>query len=63
MPTRTCPDCSVTLQRVDYSAGPHNESIRIDDPDADGLLGVVGGNAYLDAYLCGECGLVRFYAD
>jgi hypothetical protein len=33
------------------------------DPDSDGLLGIVGGNASLDAYLCGDRGLVRFYAD
>jgi hypothetical protein len=35
--------------------------MRIDDPRRSGTLGV-GGKTYLEAYMCRDCGLVRFYA-
>ena len=53
------------MERVDYStagAAGATARARIDDPRESGTLGV-GGKTYLDAYLCADCGLVRFYAD
>lgn len=65
MSPRTCPDCDVALERVDYStagAAGGTARARIDDPRTSGTLGF-GGKTYLEAHLCTECGLVRFYAE
>ena len=65
MPGHRCPDCDVAMERVDYStadAAGATARARIDDPRESGTLGV-GGKTYLEAYLCADCGLVRFYAD
>lgn len=62
---RECPDCDVALEAVDHQAGADvpSESISIAAPDA-GLTSVRPGvgKRYLDAFLCTECGLIRFYA-
>ncbi len=53
------------MEQVDYStagAAGATSRMRIDDPRTSGTLGV-GGMTYLDAYLCADCGLVRFYAE
>lgn len=61
---RTCPDCDVPLERVEYSSCTHGVTLRVRDPDSDGVLSRlgIGGKRHLDAYLCPECRLVRFYA-
>jgi hypothetical protein len=64
MAEHVCPDCSVAMQRVDYStagAAGNTTGMRIDDPRKSGTLGI-GGKTYLEAHLCTDCGLVRFYA-
>ncbi|WP_254840535.1 hypothetical protein [Natronomonas marina] len=64
MPSRVCPDCEVEMEQVEYStdgSAGSTSRVRIDDPRKGGPLGI-GGKAYLEAYLCEDCGLVRFYA-
>jgi hypothetical protein len=65
MANHRCPDCDVTMEQVDYStagAAGATSRMRIDDPRKSGTLGF-GGKTYVDAYLCENCGLVRFYAE
>ena len=65
MPRHRCPDCDVAMEQVDYStagAAGATTRARIDDPRKSGTLGM-GGKTYLYAYLCEDCGLVRFYAE
>lgn len=64
MPKRVCPDCDVELEQVDHStegSAGGSGRVSIDDPRKGGPLGI-GGTEYLEAYLCEDCGLVRFYA-
>jgi hypothetical protein len=53
------------MEQVDYStagAAGATARARIDDPRESSTLGM-GGKTYLYAYLCEDCGLVRFYAE
>ncbi|NHN42461.1 hypothetical protein G9C85_12615 [Halorubellus sp. JP-L1] len=60
-----CPDCSVTLERVEFGmSDAWNPHVRTGEKK-DGLLGKFGMNETVDvdAVMCPECGLVRLYAD
>jgi hypothetical protein len=60
-----CPDCGVTMERVDVrTGGGHELSVQTDEK-RDGLLGSLGMNESRDVSprMCQECGLVRLYAD
>ena len=55
----------MAMEQVDYStagAAGATARARIDDPRESSTLGM-GGKTYLYAYLCEDCGLVRFYAE
>ncbi|WP_224268592.1 hypothetical protein [Haloprofundus salinisoli] len=57
-----CPDCDVSMEEIDHKTTYNGDGIRVGS--GGGILGALdlkGG--YVDAYLCRECGLVRFYAD
>jgi len=60
-----CPDCGVTMERVDVRTGGGYELSVQTDEKRDGLLGSLGMNESRDVSprMCPECGLVRLYAD
>ncbi|MFC7047188.1 hypothetical protein ACFQH6_18885 [Halobacteriaceae archaeon GCM10025711] len=62
--TRTCPDCDVALEQVDYDTNSRGDLLRI-SPDSGGVLGTLGVNSATNvrAYLCPNCDRVLFYAD
>lgn len=64
MTDHRCPDCDVAMREVDYSSCTHGTGINITDPDRAGVLARLGltGTVHAHAYLCSECGLLRFYA-
>ena len=60
-----CPDCSVTMEEVEFSMGDAwNAHVRTDEKQT-GLLGKLGMNERKDltTVMCPECGLVRHYAE
>jgi len=61
---RQCPDCDVTMEPAQLSAGGNNVRVRTED-QSEGFLGSLGlrGSHQLEARLCPECGLVRLYAE
>lgn len=64
MATRNCPDCDVALEETQYDANQRGNKIRLNDRGG-GVLSKLGvtGSSYAYAYVCPECGLVRFYAE
>ncbi|WP_237718865.1 hypothetical protein [Halogranum rubrum] len=66
-PQRRCPDCGVTMERTKpVVAGAGEEVVKLRTSERKkGLLGSLGMKESLrvDAYVCPECGLTRFYAD
>lgn len=61
--SRHCPDCEVEMETTEHKTTYKGDGIRI---DTDG--GVLGNllqlkGKYVNAYVCPECGLIRFYAD
>jgi hypothetical protein len=64
-PSRRCPDCDVPLEEVHYDVTHRGNKIQLDDPDSGGILSKlgIGNSTYAFAYVCSECGLVRFYAE
>ena len=60
-----CPDCSVTMERVEFSMGDAwNAHIKTGEK-REGLLGKLGAAETKDltTVMCPECGLVRHYAE
>lgn len=60
--TRTCPDCGVAMEATGHKTTYEGEGIRVNTDG--GLLGALdlrGG--HVQAYVCPECALVRFYAE
>ncbi|WP_327052551.1 hypothetical protein [Halomicrococcus gelatinilyticus] len=58
----TCPDCDVSMEPVDHQTSYGGDGVRIET--SGGVLGALDlKGTHLDAYLCPECNLVRFYAD
>lgn len=61
--TRTCPDCDVELERIDYDVNSRGDMLRI--PNDEGVLGTLGFKSAttIDAHVCPDCNRVLFYAD
>jgi rubredoxin len=60
-----CPDCSVTMEEVEFSMGDAwNPHVRTGETRS-GLLGKLGVDETkdLNTVMCPECGLVRHYAE
>jgi len=60
-----CPDCGVTIEKVDFGVSEDwNVSIRTGEK-REGLLGQLGMDERkeLTTVMCRECGLVRHYAE
>ncbi|UPW00688.1 hypothetical protein M0R88_00960 [Halorussus gelatinilyticus] len=64
MSPRRCPDCDLPLEEVQYDTNAGRNKIRLNYRDG-GILSKLGvtSNTYAYAYVCPECGLVRFYAE
>ena len=61
-----CPDCGVSLERATPMTALDREKVRLrTDEPREGILGSLGAKETVDvfAYICPECGLVRWYAD
>ena len=61
--SRHCPDCEVEMEATEHKTTYKGDGIRI---DTDG--GILGNllqlrGKYANAYVCPDCGLIRFYAD
>lgn len=57
-----CPDCEVEMEATEYKTTYKGDGIRIGTDG--GILGnLLQLGKYADAYVCPECGLIRFYAD
>ncbi|WP_157972742.1 hypothetical protein [Haloprofundus halophilus] len=57
-----CPDCDVSMEGVNHETTYNGDGIRVDS--GGGILGALDlKGSYVDAMLCPDCGLVRFYAD
>lgn len=56
---RTCPDCGVELDQRGYVTSFSGDTLRIGASGVLGRLGLRGTTAA--AFVCHECGLVRFY--
>ncbi|WP_148415262.1 hypothetical protein [Haloferax sp. KTX1] len=62
MPSRTCPDCDVSMASVGHKTTYNGDGLRVDTDG--GLLGALDiRGSYVQAYVCESCGLVRFYAE
>lgn len=60
---RRCPDCDVTMERRSYTTSFQGEGIVV-HRNGGGLLGRLGlGGEPATAYVCPDCGLVRFYVE
>ena len=58
---RRCPDCSVPMKSVSHKTTYNGDGIRV--KSGGGILGALDlKGKYVNAYVCPECGLVRFYA-
>jgi len=64
--TPRCPDCGVDLERATPMTALDHEKVRLrTDEPREGILGSLGAKETVDvaAYICPDCGLVRWYAD
>lgn len=59
MPSRTCPDCDVGMNRATQETTNDAAKLRVGSRQR--LHGRYGSK--LQAFVCPECSLVRFYAD
>ncbi len=59
-----CPDCGVATEPADPVSSGYELQLRTDEQKG-GLQGALGVRERLDvtAFVCPECGLVRWYAD
>jgi rubredoxin len=63
MDERRCPDCGMTMERTELSAGGQCGLFLETERDG-GLLDSLGIDEHvpIDSVVCPECGLVRLYA-
>ncbi|MFC6733477.1 hypothetical protein [Haladaptatus sp. DYSN1] len=61
--SRTCPDCDVAMESVEYDTDVNGDMIRI--REGGGVLGKFGykGATNVNAYLCPDCSRVLWYAE
>lgn len=58
---RRCPDCDVAMEPRSYTTSFQGDGIQLRERGG-GLLGRIGlGGERAAAFVCPECGLVRFY--
>ncbi|MCU4799085.1 hypothetical protein OB920_01690 [Halobacteria archaeon HArc-gm2] len=63
--SRRCPDCDVVMGEVDFQmSNAYHPNVKLPER-SEGILGSLGVKERRDvsAFMCPECGLVRFYAD
>ncbi|MFC6725418.1 hypothetical protein ACFQE1_13770 [Halobium palmae] len=63
---RHCPDCGVEMAKTTPVTTFHGDSLRLRTGESrGGVLGKLGLEKEVQpvAYVCPECGLVRFYVD
>ncbi|XVH31954.1 hypothetical protein ACNS7O_01870 [Haloferacaceae archaeon DSL9] len=61
-----CPDCGVSMRQAKPHTALQHERVRLRTEESKGgVLGSLGAKRSVDvlAYVCPECGLVRWYAD
>lgn len=59
---RRCPDCDVAMEPRSYTTSFQGDGILL--RERGGLLGRVGlRGERAEAFVCPDCGLVRFYVD
>jgi len=59
-----CPDCGVTMEQTDHQSTAGGRLRLRFEERGDGFLGsLTHETASVDAHVCSECGLVRWYAD
>ena len=58
-----CPDCDVPMEAAEYMNSLESEPLKL-KTEREGVLGSLGfgGETPLEAMVCPECKLVRFYA-
>lgn len=60
---RRCPDCEVAMERRSYTTSFQGETIVVREGRR-GLLDRLGlGGQSAAAYVCPDCGLIRFYVE
>jgi hypothetical protein len=59
---RDCPDCKVEMEQARVTAGGYSMNIKSERQE--GLLSKIGidKNIPVQAYICPDCRLVKFYA-
>ena len=62
--TGRCPDCSVTMETVEFGMSDAWQPYVKTGEQKSGLLGKLGINEReeVETLMCPECGLLRFYA-
>lgn len=62
---RRCPDCGVEMGEVDFRmSNAYQPHVKLPER-SEGILGSLGVKERRDvtAFMCPDCGLLRFYAD